>query len=559
MTLEGITDDLNGASTNNVFYKNNQVTYATPITLDNGSAAFVNGNIKFTPNANARYEEVDTVYYGVTVDHLGAYMYAAVNIIPATTIYYEDTADFITYTNSVLHTTTGAHAGWGDWTTVGAASDIDYLFENIEADSSYGYNSENNGNYLYSAGSAKKVTYGLENYDKWFQLPENEWDTQFPSIEFSFKGTGVTIFAATGKSSGIMTIEITDANGDVVASDMVNEYFGYTYTDGKWTANTDADNTALYQVPILDYQLTDAETDAPIYGEYTVKLMVTYSEWMDVANLGYSEFFFDGFRVYNPLGIGSGTDATAAAQYKKDGEFDPKYLNLRESLTTDTSATGALFVDGDRLTRNTSSVTEYNDMGGATNEVMLLNGNGVSFKLTAATVPDKVAIGAKVTHGSAGQITVVSGSNSDDIAITSGTEMYYNITDLLTWTEVNGEYTTDTITITNNTSGTDNHIISLTNVKISSGENKAATPTVNFAAGNERETWEVLADIYGVDVITGDVDGDGLLTVKDIALLKKYLAGAADLSKYDKQAADLDGNGTTSVKDLPNLRSLIAG
>ena len=560
VTLAGITGSLNGASANSVFYKNNQVTFATPVSVSSGSVAFENGAITYTPSA--RLEAVDTVYYGVTVDHLGAYMYAAVNIIPATTIYYEDTSSAVRYTNSALHTTTGAHAGWGDWTTVGTAADINYLFENLTADKTYGYDSGNNGSYLYSAGTAKKVTYGKENYDRWEQLSAGEWDLQFPSVEFTFKGTGVTIFSATGKSSGFITIEIVDtSDNSVVVSDIVNEYFGYNFSNGTWTPNTTADNTALYQVPILDYQFTDAETHAPIYGEYRVKIMVTYSEYFDPAGLNYTEFYFDGFRVYNPLGVGAGTDATAAVQYKKDGEYDPKYLNLRSSLTTDETASGTLFVDGDGLQRNISSVKEYNDMGGATNEVMLMNGNGVSFKLTSATVPDKVALGAKVTHGSAGQITVApAGGESSNIAITSGTEMYYNITDLLTWTYDGEKYITNTITITNNTTGTSNHIISLTNVKISSAGTTAATPEVHFAAGNERETWEVLADIYGVDIITGDVNGDGFVDMKDIKLLKSYLAGSgAQLSKYDLQAADTCENGDVDAKDLKSLKSIISG
>ena len=62
-----------------------------------------------------------------------------------------------------------------------------------------------------------------------------------------------------------------------------------------------------------------------------------------------------------------------------------------------------------------------------------------------------------------------------------------------------------------------------------------------------------------VQVKLGDVNGDGIVNVKDITTLKKYLASAITLDDIVFQNSDIDGNGAVGVKDLNELKSLIAG
>ena len=509
----------------------------------------MNGEIKFTPNTAARFEAPIEFYYACEVGNLDAVMYAKVTIIPATSIYYEDTAEFIGYTNSSLATTGGTHDGWGKWTTVGEASDVNYLFENIYSENdTYGYSSANSANYQYSAGSAKKVTYGPENFDSTYSLPAGEWESQFPTVEFTFKGTGVTVYSATGKTSGLLFVTIS-GEGGYLKEYAVNNYFGYTYSEGSWVADTSSANTSLYQVPVLDYEL-------PSYDTYTVKIRVSYDKYMDVANVGYTEFYFDGFRVHNPLG--TSVPSVAEAQYKANSEYDPKFLNIRDCVIGDLSSSGTVFADGSGLARGVSlKAADYKDIG-PKKEVMLGNTNAVSFKLSATSIPDKVALGAKVTHGTAGELTVTrAGGSTQTITLTSGTDMYYDITLLLDWTLTDGVYKTSTVTITN-TTGDSGNIISLTTLKFSTGSETLPTPTVNFAAGNENDTWEALADIFGYEYVVGDVDGDGIVNLKDLAELKSYISNLKDLSKYDIKAADADENKVINLKDISALKTLIA-
>ncbi len=60
-------------------------------------------------------------------------------------------------------------------------------------------------------------------------------------------------------------------------------------------------------------------------------------------------------------------------------------------------------------------------------------------------------------------------------------------------------------------------------------------------------------------ILRGDVNGDGTVNMKDVLLLRKVLAGTAELDlKYFRNSI-LDGEESLSLKDLLALRRLIAG
>ena len=57
----------------------------------------------------------------------------------------------------------------------------------------------------------------------------------------------------------------------------------------------------------------------------------------------------------------------------------------------------------------------------------------------------------------------------------------------------------------------------------------------------------------------GDVNGDGVLTVKDLQQLKKYYAGTVTADDIVEVNSDIDGDGIIGVKDIKALKFLIAG
>ena len=60
-------------------------------------------------------------------------------------------------------------------------------------------------------------------------------------------------------------------------------------------------------------------------------------------------------------------------------------------------------------------------------------------------------------------------------------------------------------------------------------------------------------------VVQGDVDGDGVVTMKDVLLLRKLLAGAATAEEGSEALADVDGDGVVTMKDVLLLRKILAG
>ena len=128
-----------------------------------------------------------------------------------------------------------------------------------------------------------------------------------------------------------------------------------------------------------------------------------------------------------------------------------------------------LFIDG----AENATIQQYTSYG-PNNEVYLMNGQAITFKLTGADV-NKIAsvqIGAKAPKGTANlnvnKTDIVSGG------LSTATEMYYDIT-----TQVTGGSSQVTIT---NTTG---NILSLTNLKITFKEKP--TGEVTLAALNTQE------------------------------------------------------------------------
>ncbi|MBO4693036.1 MAG: SH3 domain-containing protein [Clostridia bacterium] len=57
----------------------------------------------------------------------------------------------------------------------------------------------------------------------------------------------------------------------------------------------------------------------------------------------------------------------------------------------------------------------------------------------------------------------------------------------------------------------------------------------------------------------GDYDGDGLVTVKELALIRMYLLGVRQLSAVECSYLDVTGDGALSVKDLATVRMYLLG
>lgn len=366
------------------------------------------------------------------------------NIIPATSVYYEDS--FAKFTNG-----SGAAEG-ATWAPV---YDTNITAENnpyanttqaLEAlgnkTNVYGYDPAYDKCTMFSMGSAQKVTVTSD-------MAKD--GVVWPTAQFTFKGTGFDIISLTDNTSGaifVFVYEGKDTTGKLENAYMVDNYYGYMQQeDGSWVVDKTSKN-ALYQIPVMRIRKLT-------YGEHTVVVRVFYDNAFDSTEgqTSYS-FWLDAVRVYDPMGANDDT-------YTQDKEGYPQYIKLRselKKLNKDGSADkGALFIDGNE----NATIKEYYNLG-PNNEVYLAKGQAITFKLGEENGLANIAtvqIGAKAPTGATnltvnGNVVLVEG-------LGTATEMYYDITKQVIG-DAGENAAANVVTITNNTG----NILSLTNLKI---------------------------------------------------------------------------------------------
>lgn len=363
-----------------------------------------------------------------------------VTIIPATSVYYEDS--FAKFTNG---SGTAKDAKWtivnNDGGTLDEQQQKDsYTNQALEAlgnkTNVYGYDPAYDKCTMFSMGSARKVTVTND-------MAKD--GVVWPTAQFTFKGTGFDIISLTDNTSGAIFVDVVNKEtGKKEKSVFVDNYYGYIYdaTNG-WQPSTSNKPNALYQIPVIAVRGLD-------YDEHNVVIKVAYSEYFDhTTPKGSYSFWLDAVRVYDPMGESVNTGNT----YGQDGEAYPQYIKLRSELAANNGTVGVngklLFIDG----KENASISEYANYG-PNNEVYLANGQAITFKLEGDL--NKIAtvqIGAKSPNSNeTNKASMVIGSTVKELG--TATEMYYDITDAAK----NG----NAITITNN----GNAILSLTNLKI---------------------------------------------------------------------------------------------
>ena len=400
-----------------------------PVTLRSGVASANGKVITYTPTSIL--SDADTVYYAVKT---GAnYKYASVKIIPAASVYYEDS--FVTYT--------------GSWTALYDNGKTDALIAKIRQSAGgdvYGYDPAYGEYTNYSLGKAMTVTVAKGG------------DTA--TAEFTFTGTGFELYSATTSAQGGFKVSVYDADGKMVGTKKMISTKSY---DSYW------------QVPVF-------ENSALPYGTYTVKIEVAYSPALDLATadgakLNSVSFILDGVRIYN-----SKLNETYGDVYAKDGEYNAQYIEVRDQLikagSFDGTDSGAVYIDGrpqrdakgklvydkdgylvyDRKVKTSNVLDDYKNYG-PKNEVYLASGQGIAFRIEDMSDVESVQLGLKSASGE----IVSAAVNGTTVAVGSSTEMYYKVS------AADGK-----VVITNNGTG----IISVTNVKLTYKLGSTATTRI---------------------------------------------------------------------------------
>ena len=398
--------------------------------------------LTYTRTADKTINEPETITLDVVykIGNSDIKLEKTLTIIPASNVYYEDSLAAFTNGKGAAK-----DAKWsivdnnGNETTEGTAPT--QALEQLGSSGIYGKDAAYNSSSMLSMGTAHKVTVTaamLEAYNG-----GNKGNFAWPTAQFTFKGTGFDIISLTDNTSGAIMVTVEGVTDTTYKKNfLVNNYYGYAYDkdQNEWVTVASGDSNAIYQIPVM-------KVNGIPYGEYKVTIGVLYNSLFDkTGNSAYS-FWLDAVRIYDPMGEYAG--------YTEDNEGYPQYIKLHDEVVKKTATPNgnALFIDG----AEKATIEQYTNLG-PNNEVYLMKGQAITFKLTGTDVGKiaSVQIGAKAPKGAV-ELKV-----NDSVVVeklSTATEMYYDITTLVT----GGSYQ---VTITNTTG----NILSLTNLKITYSE-----------------------------------------------------------------------------------------
>lgn len=315
--------------------------------------------------------------------------WSRVTVMPANSVYYEDTFVTDNETGNVGIEYTG------NWEKV-VEGTSDGNTQTVDDEHPYGWE-ESYDDVTFSDGCAHCVTAS---------------DNEVAQASFTFTGTGVDVYSKTDMTTGtvyaVLEPQFKSENAKVQR----------LIVDNLAVSNGE---TGYYQIPTVSFQNLE-------YGEYKVTVMVT------TAAEGRSTYYLDGVRVYNPI-QGLEEDQLVQDAYGADHELNAVFQEVRDILVTQ-----ANLPEGDKLPNNsvvfidqveeqtgvtTSEVGTYVEYG-PKNEVYLAPGQAIAFRVSTGSNLHYY-LGLKGPDG-ATQAEATSGTGKMQIDICGSCDMYYGVT-----------------------------------------------------------------------------------------------------------------------------------
>ena len=412
------------------------------------------------------------------------YLYEALTVIPATSVYYEtDFADGV-----FEFTTSGT-----DWDeepdeTAGENADDNVQNDGTIGQNTYGYDTTYNDDAFLSDGDSWFVEgQGYTANTSSTTDPETgkpvDTTTYDPKtyVLFSFRGTGFDLISRTGAQQGLIKVEVFS---DAARTESVKTVS---------VLNKSESNLELYQIPVVSINELPYDT---YYVRVAVDAAYTYESTNPTLVQALSrggEFYFDAIRVFDP----AKGDTVAEAAYAADGEANRQLAEVRALLlSTETylslngTTTGMLFID---RTQDDVQVVDYSAIG-PNNEAYLSKDEAIAFKMGVNTVPASFDLGVKsIVGNTAGlKVTVTNGTDSWVIEKSVSSSTAQNI-DLLDSSSYNSNvFGANTYVVIENTA---DGVLSITDLKV------AYSSAASAAAQNEQnaDNGIMLTNLYAAD------------------------------------------------------------
>ena len=369
-----------------------------------------------------------------------------ISIIPATSMYYEE--NFGDGTDSWVKYSNGAVT----WEPEGTATSNDYQetgYVGDGTDSTYGTDEaylddqqDSNGTVMHASakqeiGKAAQFTY-------------------------DFTGTGTTIYGRISSDTGYIRVGVAKLDKNGTPGKMTYRYIDTVVMTGDGELNT------LYNIPI--YSDTDLD-----YGKYHVEVTL-YKEGTPTAQgKSHPDFYLDGIRVYDPLGMKNADTATksddyqtAEKAYAADGEANVVIMNIRDKVITDYESVAPKNGEFITLTDTDNNITD--DVGtyskiGPKNELYLKAGGTVSFKmLNWDSTKYHIYLGLKAPEGMGAAVNI----GGSEVTVNNSADCYYDISDYVKVASIKDKEgnTINEGTVTVAVSQNLVSLVSLTNIKI---------------------------------------------------------------------------------------------
>ena len=453
------------------------------------------GNDVITYSLFSFLNTVETVYYYASPESEPArnsdsstLLYSTIKVIPATSVYYEDDFGGSEENGGLYIRYTGNWSQINDegvkTTDFAANTDISDRQDNGEigtGNGPYNYDSSYENCTKFSNGTAMTVNGSISKVDG-----KNQFDAY---AEFSFTGTGFDIISRTDMDCGMITLAIYNSDDELIDNvPVLNKGVG-----------------TLYQIPVISYTGLD-------YGTYRVKINVNAPQ--KLLGITGCTFYLDAIRIFNPLGFDNADGLEAYLADKQANEYEASIrdyiLSIGDIRTSETA--GAVYVDtidneysgGGILDQ--SAIKDFK-IEGPNEEVYLTPGKGIGFALVCSSLPESVQLAIKLPKpvDNAKILVQTIDENGNPVGtavektVTSSTEMFYDITDAVTFTQttVDGAgYYRAVVILTNALTGDAGDIISITNVKMTYSE---SVRNIVEADENELQTASVGSAVIGED------------------------------------------------------------
>lgn len=358
------------------------------LTEDHGKVSATQSGLTYTPTT-MNWDGYDNLYvFGKQIAEDGAEnQWSRVTVMPANSVYYEDTFVTDSNTGKVGIEYTGNWAQVVEGTSGGNTQTVD-------DEHPYGWE-ESYDDITFSDGCAHCVTASD--------------DDEVAQASFTFTGTGVDVYSRTNMTTGTVyaVLEPQFESENAKVQRLIVDHL--------------AVSGDYYQIPTVSFQNLE-------YGEYKVTIMVT------TAAEGRSTYYLDGVRVYNPI-QGLEEDQLVQDAYGADHELNAVFQEVRDILVTQ-----ANLPEGDELPNNSVVFIDQVDgeIGGETsvvgtyveygpkNEVYLGPGQSIAFRVSTGSNLHYY-LGLKGPAG-ATQAEVTNGNGKSEIGICGSCDMYYEVT-----------------------------------------------------------------------------------------------------------------------------------